>query len=56
MTNASLSASDLMGPDEKEMTRDKIDQLLAIRGMLAYGILPHALQKRHLVDYGVNRY
>lgn len=30
-------------------------QVLALRGLLAYDLLQHALQKRHLVNYGVNR-
>ena len=29
--------------------------VLALRGLLACGILEHSLQMRHLVDYGVNR-
>jgi hypothetical protein len=31
-------------------------QVLALRGLLAGGVLAHVLQKRHLVDYGVNRW
>ncbi|KAG1681316.1 hypothetical protein FOA52_007362 [Chlamydomonas sp. UWO 241] len=30
-------------------------QLLALRGLLAGGVLVQALQKRHLVNYGINR-
>ena len=31
------------------------DQLLALRGLLAYGLLEHCLTKRHHVDFGVDR-
>jgi hypothetical protein len=34
---------------------NQLHQVLALRGLLAGGILAHVLQKRHLVDYGVNR-
>ena len=33
---------------------DRLSQLLALRGMLAFGVLEHCLGLRHLVDYGVN--
>eukprot|EP00798_Chlamydomonas_sp_ICE-L_P025429 gene25429-11089_t len=31
------------------------DQLLALRGLLARNVLTHCLEKRHLVEFGVNR-
>jgi hypothetical protein len=34
---------------------DQKAQLLALRGLLGCGLLVHGLQKRHQVDYGVNR-
>ena len=33
----------------------KYNQLLALRGLLAYGILEHGLTRRHRVDFGINR-
>lgn len=35
---------------------DQRAQVLALRGLLANHLLQHALQKRHLVDHGVNRW
>ncbi|GAX73071.1 hypothetical protein CEUSTIGMA_g524.t1 [Chlamydomonas eustigma] len=37
------------------MSDDQRDQVLAVRGMLCVALLMHGLQKRHGVDYGVNR-
>eukprot|EP00955_Chlamydomonas_euryale_P083862 363897-Chlamydomonas_euryale.AAC.17 len=34
---------------------DQVLQLLALRGMLAGKVLMHCLQKRHLVEFGINR-
>lgn len=38
------------------LTADQTDQLLALRGILALGMLHHCLMKRHNVDYGINRW
>lgn len=38
------------------LRNDQMHQVLALRGLLAGGVLAHVLQKRHLVDYGVNRW
>jgi hypothetical protein len=35
---------------------NQLHQVLALRGLLAGAVLAHVLQKRHLVDYGVNRW
>ncbi|WIA08442.1 hypothetical protein OEZ85_007879 [Tetradesmus obliquus] len=34
---------------------DQADQLLTLRGLLACNMLQHCLQKRHNVDFGINR-
>ena len=52
MTDAGIGAD-----MELESLEDvKRDHLLALRGLLAYGILEHCLMKRHRVDYGVDRF
>ena len=53
--DGSKSAISALGSVGIDLSDDKIDQLLAVRGMLADRLLVHGLQKRHLVDYGVNR-
>ncbi|KIZ06296.1 hypothetical protein MNEG_1660 [Monoraphidium neglectum] len=66
VASAVLSAvTDASAPIEQQLGRGhlarlepyQLAHLLALRGMLAgeYGVLAHALQRRHLVDYGVNR-
>lgn len=35
--------------------QDQLNQLLALRGLLACNLLQHTLQKRHRVDYGISR-
>lgn len=37
------------------LTDDHLSAVLALRGMLSYGLLQHCLIRRHSVDYGVNR-
>ncbi len=37
------------------LSKTQIDQLLALRGLLAYGVLEHCLCRRHRVDFGINR-
>jgi hypothetical protein len=36
------------------LTRKRLDQVLALRGFLAYGILEHCLSRRFQVDYGID--
>jgi hypothetical protein len=38
------------------LSEDQLAVVLALRGLLACNLLQHCLQKRHQVDYGVNRY
>ena len=54
MTDASAPAADILG--DYTLPDDQRDHVLALRGLLAFGLLRHSLQKRHLVDYGVNRW
>eukprot|EP00878_Enallax_costatus_P027472 GHUV01029589.1.p1 GENE.GHUV01029589.1~~GHUV01029589.1.p1 ORF type:complete len:321 (+),score=97.07 GHUV01029589.1:454-1416(+) len=35
---------------------DQVDQVFALRGLIACNLLPHTLQKRHRVEYGVSRW
>jgi hypothetical protein len=37
------------------LSPDQADQLLVLRGLLACNMLQHCLQKRHNVDFGINR-
>jgi hypothetical protein len=37
------------------LTQDQQAQVLALRGLLGCGLQLHGLQKRHQVDYGINR-
>ncbi|KAG2488308.1 hypothetical protein HYH03_013158 [Edaphochlamys debaryana] len=58
--NTSSSAEDYLGPNavgdgEGQLTPDRLAQVLALRGLLGCGLLEHGLQKRHRVDYGVDR-
>jgi hypothetical protein len=38
------------------LSPDQADQLLVLRGLLACNMLQHCLQKRHNVDFGINRW
>ena len=38
------------------LQEDQLHQVLALRGLLGCNLLQHCLQRRHLVDYGVNRW
>jgi hypothetical protein len=44
------------GPDLNSLLRnsDRYDQLLMLRGLLAFGLLEHCLAKRHRIDYGLH--
>lgn len=55
MTDASQDADSLLSELPEPLHADQLASLLALRGMLAHGLLAHALQKRHGVDYGVDR-
>ena len=37
------------------MNETQINQLLALRGFLAYGIMERCLIARHLIDYGIDK-
>ena len=52
MTDASKPTHDIL---THTLPADSMAQLLALRGLLAHGLLMHVLQKRHAVDYGINR-
>eukprot|EP00775_Hariotina_reticulata_P004976 gene4976-5218_t len=58
ITDKSQSAADLLDPARGalgSLSDDKKDHLLAVRGLLACGLLLHCLQRRHRVHYGVSR-
>ena len=56
ITDVSRTAESILGPNGVAALSDaKMSHVLALRGYLGYGLLQHALQKRHLVEYGVNR-
>lgn len=42
--------------NKASLPEDQWHALLALRGLLAGGILLHGLQLRHGVQYGINRY
>jgi hypothetical protein len=56
ITDPSQGADDLLAKLSPSLTDDEKAFVLALRGLLAHGILQHCLQKRHRVDYGVFRY
>ncbi|GLC47557.1 hypothetical protein PLESTB_000000900 [Pleodorina starrii] len=61
VTDASESAAVLLGPEAvgsapQQLSDDQLAVVLALRGLLGCNLLQHCLQKRHLVDYGVNRH
>lgn len=41
--------------DPFALAPDQLSHVMALRGLLAHGLLVHALMKRHLVDFGVNK-
>ncbi|KAG2501267.1 hypothetical protein HYH03_001073 [Edaphochlamys debaryana] len=58
--DVSQPAEELLGPDAAgsdpgQLTPDRMSQVLALRGLLGCGVLEHGLQKRHRVDFGVDR-
>ena len=56
MTDPLLDANKELGdvPADAVSEHQRSD-VLALRGLLACGVLAHCLKMRHLVDYGVNR-
>jgi hypothetical protein len=54
LTNASGSFEHLTAA-VPGLSPDQADQLLVLRGLLACNMLQHCLQKRHNVDFGINR-
>ncbi|EFJ48301.1 hypothetical protein VOLCADRAFT_104794 [Volvox carteri f. nagariensis] len=51
-----LLGPDAEGPSREQLTGSQVAVVLALRGLLAGGLMQHCLQKRHRVEYGVNRY
>lgn len=59
VTDGSAPLDDHLGRELKSQLQGAwCEQLLALRGLLSgeYALLAHVLQKRHLVDFGVNRW
>ena len=56
MLDQTMEALSLLGPEAGGLLPDMVDQVLAARGVLADGLMLHSLQKRHLVEYGINRW
>ena len=52
ITNNEVAGSVVI--DKNEFENNPYNQLLALRGYLAFGLLQHCLGKRHKVDYGVD--
>ena len=53
MTDLALDANSAMAA--LGLSPEHHADVLALRGLLACGVLSHCLQMRHYVDYGVNR-
>jgi hypothetical protein len=49
------SAESLLGHLSRQLDKLQYQQILALRGLLAQGVLLTALMKRNQVEYGVNR-
>jgi hypothetical protein len=62
-TAQSLLLECMLQPEVPAMTKlqglgladDQLDQVLVLRGLLAFNLLQHCLQSRHLVNYGASR-
>ncbi len=54
LTDRSVDARQRL--DSLGLTAESCECVLALRGLLAYGVLEHCLQMRPLVDYGINRW
>lgn len=55
ITDPSESASEILGL-ATSLQEDQMCHVLSLRGLLAYQLTQHCLQKRHCVQYGVSRY
>jgi len=55
MTDRSTAADGRVVDCWSDLTKDQQSHLLALRGLLAMRTLLHCLEKRHRVDFGVNR-
>ena len=49
-----IKSSDDLGVLSSELTEQQLKDVLILRGLLSYGVLPHAIRKRWSVDYGVD--
>jgi hypothetical protein len=56
MTEPDIDAEEVLAQLRPTLTKDQASFMLALRGLMAHGILQHCLQKRHRVEYGVFRY
>ncbi|TYZ66035.1 hypothetical protein PybrP1_011331, partial [[Pythium] brassicae (nom. inval.)] len=52
LTDATTDLDDVLG-DMKGSVGQHRDQLLALRGLLAFGVFEHCLEKRYRVDFGL---
>ena len=55
LTDASMSLREFERDLRVEAYATRRDQILALRGLLAYGILEYCMTRRHRVDFGINR-
>lgn len=53
ITDTSQPAEQILG--SPALPPDQMAHVLGLRGLLACGLLLHCLQKRHAVEFGVNR-
>ena len=53
VTDRSLDACKVLA--RLGLVEEQQECVVALRGLLAYGVLDHCLQMRPLVDYGINR-
>jgi hypothetical protein len=56
LTDSSVGVANVLGDAAEHLPKDQLAHVLALRGMLACDVLQHCLQKRHSVDYGINRW
>lgn len=52
MTDPSLDANQALAAASPSLGKDEAADVLALRGLLACGVLLHCLSLRHLVDHG----
>lgn len=53
LTDRTVSLDDALAGRVHIVARSYLDQLLELRGLLAFDVLEHCLEKRHRVDYGL---